>query len=329
VPSFAICGIGLDPYLALNGVTPESPTYVGGDRLALLGGLRRDLCARKRSWGMRTVPLLAGVAEGLRQLAEGEVDAWSFDEHLFSAAGRPPASGTGFVSTNGGRYGNCVAPGLAGLAYNVGAGSQWTLMGWRRAGGSESWLHFLRLSTGEIYKNNILQEFDPGPFTISGSRLVIQAGYDATGLGPWEPYTIYEPGDRVIANGRVFTTPDETSGTNAVEPDWNAASNPDDEVEEDPDGLEGGPWVWENLPLVVDDVVFMPFRLPDEWRDQVYAEHVARAWVAPQLRLTGDLVGSSAVTVRGHFQSGRGTPHYRSTGFEKTGEILELTLMEE
>lgn len=330
MPGYTLCGINLDPYLALNGVELEPPQLVGAERLAFGGGCRSDVAARKRVWSVRTVPLAADVAAALRLLAQEKsgADVLSFDADLYSAQGLTrTGSGDGFVTASGAKYGSCIVPG-SNLSYAVGAGSEWTLMGWRRNGGDSLWRHFIRLSTGQIYKDGF-ETLDTPPFDISGEDLLIEPGYDYTGLDPWGPETVYEPGDKVVGAGRVFTSSDETSGTNTVEPDWASAPDPDDEVEEDPDGLEGGPWVWTNLPnFLLDDVVFLPFLAPEAWVPQLHAEHSARAWTAPQLRLAGDLVGP-AVRVRGSIGRGRGVPHWRGGAYERAGQVLEFRLEEE
>lgn len=332
MPKWTIAGINVDAYLALNGMTREPSVMVGGDRLAFAGGSRRDVAARKQPWSGRTVPLAGDVAEALRRLVGCEADAWPFDSDTFSASLRPLATGTGTVG-GGGKYGGRIfLPSPSGITYDVGAGASWSVWGWKQTnsgGVGTTWNHFIRTSSGSKYKNGVTTTEETG-FSVSGTVLTIAPAYNTAGLFPWSPDG-YSPGDRIVEAGRVFEVSDTIPphGNASLEPNWAAVPGPGVEVEEDPGGIEGGPWIWvEAGDAWFDDVVFFPALLPAGWPEQVHTEHAARAWTAPAVRFAGDLVGAAAVTARGRVSVGRGAPHKRSTGYDKTGEVLEFELQE-
>lgn len=335
MPSWTLAGVNLDPYLALDGATPEPLEMVGGDQLAFAGGSRRDSAGRKRPWSARSVPLAGDVAEALRQMVNGQVDAWPFDEDTFSARGLPlTGSSSAAVGTTAVKYGaKALQDGGNRLAFAewsgaLPAGSNWSAMAWRADGpyASPGYRHWLVTSAGGLFVNGAASAVPACISVNAAGKLTVNARDKQEALATWASATVYGSGARisVVVSGTVYifqaNAPGGTSGGSP--PTWPTTYNDtvvDNTVTWRNDGRGG---------LLVDDLVLLPFVVPSSWVSQLHAEHAARAWTAPELRFAGDLVGSSAVTVRGTAARGRGTPHFRSGAWAKTGEVLEIQLQE-
>lgn len=320
--------------LTLNGVTvpvqsweQPAPAVLGDRGRGTSGRSESAVRKRKRIRRGRTTPMAKADAEALGHLLEGEGDSWSFDATLYSARGLGPSSGTTGLIT-GGKYGSGVT--VSNLTYAVPTPSAWTLMGWRRNGtgyGDATWHHWLRLSSGTKYRDGVATAAEPG-LNVSGAVMNVYSVADPAVVAPWQPFTGYAAGARILSpDGVVFASPGGNGSGSADEPFWEDAPTPGDEVEEDP----GGPaYIWVNAnDGDFDDVVFLPYLVPTSWVSQLYAEASARAWTAqPYLRAAGDLVNPAAVAVKGRVTGVTPAAHKRAGTFERGGRALAFELLE-
>lgn len=332
MPSWAINGVDLGPYLALNGVTPSPPALIGEERLALLGGCRHDATARKRAWNCRTKVLAQDVAEGLRRWVDGESDCWSFDADLYSAQGLGSSAATNAASRSTGlgpKYGaqylfdNGTRLASAEWAGALPAGIPWTLMCWRLDGPflTGEYRHWLVTSAGGNFVNGAASAVSACATVDGTGKLVVKGRDTQESLGTFATSHAYSVGNRiaVVVSGHVRiyqVTIAGTSGGSA--PTWPTVFNTtvvSGTVTFRCDGLGG---------LELDDLVLFPFVVPSSWVAQLYAQHAASAWTAPELVLGGTQVSPSA-TVRGRYTGAKGQ---KTRLYGKAGETLEFVLEE-
>lgn len=330
------------PHLTLNGVAlgatelvrPASE-LIGEEGRAHSGADMSSVRARKGRWRARVEPHLQATAHAIRGLVQGDGYSWSFDTDLYAdRKGLGPSSGTGTL-LGGAKYGStCLTlTTAAGITYPVGAGSNWTVLGWKRNFIDAAWHHFIRLSSGAKYKDGSTTTEGTG-FSVSGADLIITPVHNTGGLLAWAPNG-YSVGDLVVESGMVFQVGDDVPnhGDPGVEPNFAGAVDPGDEVEEDPGGLYGGPWIWVNAgDCQVDDVMFLPYLVPSDWISQLYTEAAARAWTSlPRLRLSGDVaaqLSGTAATVVGSVSDTPTLMGQMDGSFRTTLEPLDFELRE-
>lgn len=330
MPSWALNGVDLGPYLALNGVEPAPRALVGEDRLALLGGCRHDVTDSKRAWSCRTRVIAQDVAEALRRWVDGESDSWSFDVDGTSAQGLASTASSGaVVGTSAGVYGGKgLTDGGNRLAYAewagaLAAGSPWTLMCWRLDGPftPNQARHWLVTSAGGNWVNGVASAVPACASVDANGKLVVNGRDKQEGLAAFATSTAYALGARisVVVSGTVYIFQVTVAGTSAGSaPTWPTTFNAtvtSNTVTFRNDGRGG---------LLLDDLVLFPFVVPASWVSHLRTAHLSAWPAAPYLLLSGTQVSPSA-TVRGRYAGAKGV---RTTPYGKAGETLEFELEE-
>ncbi len=78
----------------------------------------------------------------------------------------------------------------------------------------------------------------------------------------------------------------------------------------------------------IDDLVALPYAVPDDWVDALYTYHQSNAWSAlPYVKASGPGVPSSGLTALGEVYAGRRVPLRESDGTFTTGEVFDFKLM--
>ncbi|NVJ05219.1 hypothetical protein HUW63_08210 [Myxococcus sp. AM001] len=159
--------------------------------------------------------------------APAEGNTWSFEADLVSAQGMAPSNVTGTVvaAVDGpGRWGLCAAldPNST-LSYPTQLGTQWTVAYWAKLTTTSSWTHYIHRAGVNISRNGGVNNSPP-----NGGAL-----YSST-----NDWTQLPGGDVTLRCVAGF---------------GGGISNPD------------------NVPLLVDDLVVLPYTAPDSWVASWYA----------------------------------------------------------
>lgn len=333
--TWVLSGVNMDAYLSATS-GQGVPDIVGGERPSFGGGLRTDVAALKRTWAATTVPSLGEVAEGIRRMVDGLVDAWSFEADTYSARGLVLSASSGaVVGTTAPKHGGKgLQDGGNRLAYAewagaLPAGAPWTLMLWRADGpyASPQHRHWIRTSAGGLWVEGVAAASPPACAEVDAAgKLIIRGRDKQENLGTWASATTFLGGTRisVVVGGTVYIFQSGGGISGGSPPSWPTTYNAtvvDNTITWRNDGRGG---------LLADDAVLLPFVAPSSWISQLYAEHAARAWVAPHLRMTGDAASTAgnAVLVRGVETSARGALHKRSGATQRTGKVVQFRLLE-
>lgn len=312
-----INGITLDPYVALGSLRRE-PVIIGERRAAFGGGVRDDVIEVKERWAGRTIPVKEEILEGFSGLISGDALSLTFDD-LYSAQGDPVAVAYDAATVAGGKYGTCLETESAprwdvrnAIINGFREVPIYTYFGWRREleGSAMNWFLYRPSGASVSWKNGspvVYDVFQPARHDWVGldgaGSMYFHSPVASTSA--WTPSTAKSVGNRI----RPTTYPTSPNGfrctvagtTGTTEPDW--ASVPLD------GSITDGSVTWKNAGAGkhrVDDFIYVPYGMPDDWIPHIYSEHVKRSLAQDwhRLRVEGDFFGVKNLLNNPGFETG-------------------------
>jgi hypothetical protein len=284
-------------FCVLNGITvPVSVRKAGGSMLLVgdrsrtsTGYPRETVVGRRGQWAFGTPLKTRTEMLALRGLIDGDGFHCGYEVDVNADAGLVPTAGSPTPSISGviGRYGKYVLVGSS-LTYALAVGADWTVLSVALYHqNSSSYVQRIVRSDGAKWVAGVRTDgSDTGFLSVTSTGVqLLGPGRNSTA---WAATTAYTVGQQVrevaSANGGYFEcTVAGTSG--GAEPTWVRTTIG---VSTTTDGTVT--WVYKgDWQVRVEDLVFLPFRLPDSWVAQVNTEHSRRGWSAlPKLRATGN-----------------------------------------
>jgi hypothetical protein len=253
----------------------------------------------KRTWELSLIPEPAGTVDAaangvtawhFEQLLNGQGQVWSFNTDLGSSRGLYNATGTGSIEA-GGKYGNRVR--LTGAtSWAVGTGVYTsinsTILVWKLSGDGTTWEHWILRGSGTKWLNGVTTVL---PSTWLGSPVGGTLTMQAVAPSAWVTGTVYALNALVrptVANGRYYRA--TTGGTSGgVQPTWPTTFG---------NTVNDGSVVWTDQGVtdtIIDDMVILPFNIPDSWASLLFTEMSGRAFSQlPRVRADGDLIRRTA-----------------------------------
>lgn len=341
------------PFLTLNGIAlpvqvdqldRPTPELIGDRERAFSGRLTSNQRGLKRVWRVPLVPMERAAATALLALVQQEGVSWSWDENEFSDKGHPPDFDNSEAQASVKKWGakafrmltESVETYTITDGFALPSAPWWTAAYWRHDG--SAWHHWI--ATGKftsteaehlgLWRDGVAVPFSQDSIYGRTARQAVLYYPPAISIFPigaegfgWEDATEYELGEVVVVTGtpnRVFVV--STAGeSGAMQPSWNTTVGATT--------TDGGV-VWtclgSNDPYL-DDLLWIPAVIPDDWAAQLYAEMNARALPPyPHLRLGGDVVADrpgGKVIVEGEV-----TRHGTKRLSGELLDVLELELRE-
>jgi hypothetical protein len=349
-------------FFTLNGLTVNVQSCntqrveIGDRSRAFSGVLRATLRAVKNEWTCQAVPLPLAEADCLARLLEGDGHSWPFDLDLASSRGLLPSANVGGTvdSPNAGKFGFPLKT-TGYTTWQPEHGTAWTVLAWRRRG--LSWDHWIVTSEPVLYGGYPVQRrWRNGSASTDASQFLrVESGElsllsetnawtNVVGGGAWGVTTYgagsaFNIGDYTVqarfgGDLLIWRCVESSGAPDAGDIDFAQPWNNVGDVSE-PDGISGATFVSDGLVRVsgqaygyYDDLVVLPYVLPDAWIALVYAAHAARAWSAlPRLVLSGEVVGGQSVTVAGRSLGRQHLQGYLDGSFQPLA-TCEFLLME-
>jgi hypothetical protein len=290
-------------FCVLNGITvPVSVRKAGGSMLLVgdrsrtsTGYPRETVVGRRGQWAFGTPLKTRTEMLALRGLIDGDGFHCGYEVDVNADAGLVPTAGSPTPSISGviGRYGKYVLVGSS-LTYALAVGADWTVLSVALYHqNSSSYVQRIVRSDGAKWVAGVRTDgSDTGFLSVTSTGVqLLGPGRNSTA---WAATTAYTVGQQVrevaSANGGYFEcTVAGTSG--GAEPAWVRTTIG---VSTTTDG--GVTWVYKgDWQVRVEDLVYLPYRLPESWATPVTTEHSRRGWSAlPKLRATGNFDSSVA-----------------------------------
>jgi hypothetical protein len=337
VPHASIAGVSA----GLTELVRLPPELVGHTGRGATGKRFSTVRATKERWRGRTAPLTQAEAHAWRGLLQGEGQHWSFntlDSYLSDAGlADTSSSGTFSLSTSGPKHGSAFLYSQSVGAWKEWAGvlpasSPWTTMLWRADGPFPAgFRHWITTSAGGNWVDAVTSAV-ASAVQVSGGAVRIWGRQALDGYAQIARSTAYVIGDVRwevgTPIGLLYRYVATTNGTTGASVPAGGFGDDYDELTVD------GTVTWRNdgrAGILADDLVVLPFVVPDSWVTELRAEHNARPWALPGLRLAGDVVAQlpgAAATVRGRMGAARTLIGAPSGSLSTTLEELELELRE-
>lgn len=318
------------PTLRLNGI--EVPALIDGasvepflvrdDARSAGGRFAATERIRKRAWRFRTKPLKQSDAEAWKGLIAGLGHRWGFEADLFSdkALGVSSSSGTNGLGGFGKHGVNCTAFD-DWIQYATGAAA-WTLSYFQVIGAG--WAHRIARSDNARWANGARN--DSTTIHPSVTTTAVRLNAIRSGTAQWAASTAYALGAVVrptpgSANADSYYEATTAGTSGASQPAWPLGGTVND-------GTVVWTWrsVWKGY---YDDVVALPFAIPDAWVPELYAFHNANPWSAlPRLRADGDVIRGGPIDVIGRVEETSHVPFFDSGAWTPGGESFAFTLLE-
>lgn len=333
MPALTINGITI-PVLAAQG-DHAAPILTGDPSgRAFSGALLNSVRARKEAFpSFRTTPQTLALARSFRALIQGLGHSFGFDTDRYAdGTGLGPSSGTtsGTPGTASGKWGgHLLLPfGSSAIVYPANLGSAWTVIHWRKTTSGGVWEWWAETSTGLHYKNGAAAtggQVSPWVSVTSGSLYL----RTPDSFPNWVDYG--SPGEQCPVGSYVTASVGGTDHFFRCTVSSDPAGIAADAVFSATYGstaVDGNAYEFVNdgaATMRLDDLVALPYVVPTSWLATLYTEMSTRAWTPlPKVRVDGNLLNSSALTMQGVV---RGGPLLRVAG-SADRESVEFSLEE-